>query len=84
MRQILHDRARRRKAAKRGGGDARRVPLEHIETPTGGARIDLLALDEALDKLTELAPRQARIIELRFFGGLTIEQTAEVLGLIRG
>lgn len=81
MRQILHDRARRQKAAKRGGGDARRLPLEQVETPTGGTKLDLLSLDEALDKLTELAPRQARIIELRFFGGLTIEQTAEVLGV---
>jgi RNA polymerase sigma factor (TIGR02999 family) len=80
MRQILHDRARRRRTAKRGG-DARRVPLEQMETPTGGEKIDLVALDEALERLGQLAPRQARIVELRFFGGLTIAQAADVLAV---
>lgn len=81
MRQILHDRARRRRAAKRGGGEAERVPLEQMVTPTGGETIDLLVLDEALERLTRLAPRRARIVELRFFGGLTIAEAAEVLSV---
>jgi RNA polymerase sigma-70 factor (ECF subfamily) len=80
MRQILHDRARRRRAAKRGG-DARRVPLDQVDPPSGGRAIDLIALDEALARLAELDPRQARIVELRFFGGLTTEQVATVLGV---
>lgn len=78
MRQILHDRARRRRAAKRGGG-ARRVPLEQMETPSGGSPIDLVALDDALERLKSLDARQARIVELRFFGGLTTEEIARVL-----
>lgn len=84
MRQILHDRARRRKSAKRGGAEAQRLPLENIEQPSGGAPVDLVALDEALTKLRELAPRQARIVELRYFGGLTIDEAAEVLDVSHG
>ncbi|MCP4594786.1 MAG: sigma-70 family RNA polymerase sigma factor [bacterium] len=78
MRQILHDRARRRRAAKRGG-DAKRVPLEQMETPSGGHPVDMVALDDALERLAALDERQARIVELRFFGGLTVEQVAHVL-----
>ncbi len=78
MRQILHDRARRRKTAKRGG-DARRVPLDWMVTPTNKSTIDLEALDEALERLSQLSPRQARMVELRYFGGLTIDETAQVL-----
>ncbi len=81
MRQVLHDRARRRRAAKRGGGDARRVGLDHVAEPSGGAPIDLIALDDALERLSELDPRQARIVELRFFGGLTSVQVGQVLEL---
>ncbi len=80
MRQILHDRARRRRAAKRGG-DAKRVPLEQMETPSGGHPVDMVALDDALEHLAALDARQARIVELRFFGGLTIEQVGDVLGV---
>ena len=78
MRQILQDRARRRRTAKRGG-DARRVPLSQVETPSGGSPIDLVALDDALERLKSLDARQARIVELRFFGGLTTEEVASVL-----
>jgi RNA polymerase sigma factor (TIGR02999 family) len=81
MRQVLKDRARRRRAAKRGGGDAQRVPLEQLETPSGGKSIDLIALDDALTRLAKLDARQGRIVELRFFGGLTVEEVAHVLGL---
>ena len=81
MRQILHDRARHKKTAKRGGKDAQREPLDQIEQPSGGAAIDLIILDEALSRLAEIAPRRARIVELRYFGGLTVEEAAEVTGV---
>lgn len=82
MRQILCDRARQRRAAKRGG-DAERVPLEQVQTPSGDSPVDVESLDRALERLTALAPRRARIVELRYFGGLTIEETAEALGVSR-
>ena len=78
MRQILVERARRRRAAKRGGA-ARRVTLDDAMLPDGGTPIDVLALDEALSRLAEIDATQARIVELRYFGGLTIEETAEAL-----
>lgn len=80
MRNILVDYARNRFAAKRGGG-AQRVSLE---TEFGIARqpeIDLLALDESLQKLARLDAEQSRLVELRYFGGLSIEETAEVMGI---
>jgi len=86
MRRILVDHARRHHAAKRGS-NARRVPLESIERLGDGAldveeRAELLvALDEALVRLAELDSRQAQVVELRFFGGLTEEETAEALGI---
>jgi RNA polymerase sigma factor (TIGR02999 family) len=81
MRQILVQRARSRAAAKRGGAPLR-VTLDDAVMPgqqTPG--IDVLALDEALTRLAELDPEQARIVELRYFGGLTVEETAEVVGV---
>jgi RNA polymerase sigma factor (TIGR02999 family) len=81
MRQILQDRARRRRAAKRGGGDGQRLTLDGLQTPSGQSIIDMVALDDALTQLAELDPRQARIVELRFFGGLTNDEVAEVLNL---
>lgn len=80
MRRILVDHAREHAAAKRGGG-VRPVTLVDAAgaLPTRG--IDVLALDEALARLTALYPEQGRLVELRFFGGLTIEETGEVLGL---
>ncbi|HPF38989.1 MAG TPA: ECF-type sigma factor [Phycisphaerae bacterium] len=79
MRQILQDRARRRRARKRGGGAQREPLTDQIQTPANGATLDILTLNDALEKLEELSPRKARIVELRFFGGLTIEQVASVL-----
>ena len=80
MRGILADHARRRAAAKRGG-DWKRVTMSGVGTPAGDGEIDLLALDEALTKLATLSPRQARIIEYRFFSGMTVPQIAGVLGV---
>lgn len=80
MRQILIERARARAAEKRGGARVR-VTLDEglIEAPD--ASVDLLAVDEALTRLAAIDPEQARIVELRFFGGLTIEESAEALGI---
>ena len=81
MRQILVQRARARKAAKRGGAP-HRITLDdrNIEQANLPADIDVLALDEALSRLAALDPEQAQIVELRYFGGLTVEETADVLG----
>lgn len=78
MRQILTDHARAGRAAKRGG-EAQRVPLEQVTTPSGGRGVDPLVLEEALERLERLDERQARIVELWFFGGLTVEQVANVM-----
>lgn len=87
MRHILVDYARRRKAEKRGG-DAVKLSLDEVETPSGDILIitdekaeSLVALDEALERLAEIEPREASVVECRFFGGLTIAETASVLGV---
>ena len=83
MRRLLVERARARGAAKRGGGDVR-VTLDDrvlVADPRGPAEIDLVALDRALEGLTRLDPQQARIVELRYFGGLSVEETAEALSI---
>ena len=78
MRRILIDHARALNAAKRGGG-AHVAPLDG-DTPAADARLlELLALDEALHALARISPRQARVIELRYFGGLNVEEMADVL-----
>jgi RNA polymerase sigma factor (TIGR02999 family) len=80
MRHVLVDHARAKKSAKRGGG-ARAVPIEE-GIGTSAERLDaLVALDEALSRLEQLHPRQGRVIELRFFGGFTIEETAKILNV---
>ncbi len=79
MRQILVDHARRRGAAKRGGGTVR-VALEEAGAIDARA-VELLALDQALTKLDELEPRLGKVVELRFFGGLSVGETAETLGV---
>lgn len=78
MRQILVERARARNAAKRGGG-FQRITLDDALAPADAAGVDVEALDEALARLAKLDADQARLVELRYFGGLTIEETAEVL-----
>ena len=79
MRRILVDHARALQRAKRGGG-WQRVELDSDLELEGGARLDVVAVHEALERLRALSARQARIVELRFFAGLTMEQVAEVLG----
>ena len=80
MRRLLVDSARKRNSQKRGGGRAQITLSDNLEL-TDGPGLDLVALDQALKQLTELNPRQGRIIELRFFGGLTEEEAAEVLDI---
>jgi RNA polymerase sigma factor (TIGR02999 family) len=80
MRQILIERARARGALKRGGAQPR-VTLDEALVAGGEQSIDLLALDRALEKLATLDPEQARLVELRFFGGLTVEETAEEMSI---
>jgi RNA polymerase sigma factor (TIGR02999 family) len=92
MRRVLVDSARARRAAKRAGpdGGGHRIAIEHAElfarAPDSGAAgateaVDLVALDSALRTLDAVSPRQARVVELRFFGGLSVEQAAELLGV---
>ena len=81
MRRVLVDISRRRSAERRGGRDMVRVPLEAIELPANERDADILALDRALEQLATQDARKARVIELRFFGGLSMEETAEALGV---
>jgi RNA polymerase sigma factor (TIGR02999 family) len=80
MRRILIDHARARNADKRGGGELR-VSLKEEMAATEQREVDLIALDAALDELATLDEQQSRIVEMRFFGGLSIEETAEVLAI---
>jgi RNA polymerase sigma factor (TIGR02999 family) len=80
MRRILVEQARHKRSLK-AGGEFRRQDLSDIQPAVGGPDLDLLALNEALDNLAKHDPRQAELVKLRFFAGLTIEQTAEVLGV---
>ncbi len=80
MRQILIERARARAALKRGGAQPR-VTLNEALVAGGEQSFDLLELDVALEKLAALDPEQARLVELRFFGGLTVEETAEAMSI---
>ena len=80
MRHILVDHARAKLAEKRGG-DAHRISLEDADSLSSEPDIDLLAVDEALNELAKFDEQQSRIVELRFFGGLTIEETAHVAGI---
>jgi len=82
MRQILVDHARRKGAAKRGG-DLRRVTIDENLTPDSGSEFDLFDLHEAVEKLDKQDPLLGRIIDLRFFGGLTLDETAGILGISR-
>lgn len=87
MRHILVDYARRRRAHKRGG-DVPKVSLDEVRTPSGDVITlteekaeSLVALDDALKRLAELEPREAKVVECRFFGGMTIAETASALGI---
>lgn len=80
MRHVLVDYAVRRNAEKRGGGQPP-LPLEEVAVAAAGAPADLLTLDNALRRLEALDTRQAQIVECRFFGGMTVEETAEALGV---
>jgi len=82
MRRILVNHARDRIAAKRGGS-AERVPLTIVAELIGAPEVDLLGLDEALDRLAALDGRKSQIVELKFFGGLTMDEIAATLGVSR-
>ncbi len=86
IRRILIDHARRHGAVKRGAG--RRVTLSGVDDLPDRSDVDVVALDDALNRLAENSERQARVVELRFFGGLSVEQAAQVLevspGTIKG
>jgi RNA polymerase sigma factor (TIGR02999 family) len=80
MRRILVDHARAHRAAKRGR-DAEKVPIDSADAVAAAPAADVLALDEALSRLSVIDPRQGQVVELRCFGGLTIEETAEAIAL---
>jgi RNA polymerase sigma factor (TIGR02999 family) len=80
MRQILIEKARARGALKRGGAQPR-VTLDESLVAGAEPSVDLVALDRALERLEAIDPEQARLVELRFFGGLTVEETAEALDI---
>ena len=79
MREILVDHARRHNAGKRDGGE--RIPLTQLDLAAPAADLDMVALDAALSRLAEVDPARAQLVELRYFGGLTIEETAEALSI---
>jgi RNA polymerase sigma factor (TIGR02999 family) len=81
MRRVLVDIARRRRAERRGGERAVRVPLDGIDVAASEPGADLLAVDAALQALALEDPRKAQVVELRFFGGLSVDETAEALGV---
>ncbi len=80
IRRILVDHARSRGYAKRGG-NALRVPLDDVLLASASRGVEVLALDQALESLARLDPRKSRVVELRYFGGLTVEEVADVLGI---
>ena len=80
MRRVLVEHARRRDSDKRGGSQVR-VQLDEALAVADETDVDLLAIDEALNRLTTIDPQQARVVELRFFSGLTVEETAAALGV---
>jgi RNA polymerase sigma factor (TIGR02999 family) len=81
MRRILVDHARQRRAQKRGGADLHRAPLEEALNAPVDLRLDFERLDEALKEFAAIAPDKARLVELRYFAGLSIQETADVLDI---
>ncbi len=80
MRRVLIDHARSKQSLKKGGGWVR-MPLEDLDDFQIDDSVDMIALDEALEKLSEVDPKLAQLVELKFFGGLTVEETARVLDI---
>ena len=80
MRRILVDHARTKKRAKRGGSDIK-ISLADATVAVKGQDLDVVAVDEALTRLSKIDEQQSRVVELRFFSGLTVEETAEVMGI---
>jgi RNA polymerase sigma factor (TIGR02999 family) len=80
MRQILVDHARRQRADKRGGG-ATMLSLDEVSPAAQASSVDVLALDQALHALASIDGRQCRVVELRFFAGLSIDEAAQALGI---
>ena len=81
MRRVLVDIARRRRAGRRGGPGVVHVPVDEVDVPDERIDSDLVALDRALEELAARDARKAQVVELRFFGGLSMEQVAESLGI---
>jgi RNA polymerase sigma-70 factor, ECF subfamily len=81
MRRVLVDIARRRGAARRGGPEAVRVPIDDVDVAVPEPDADLVALDGALERLANEDSRKARVVELRFFGGLSMDEVAQTLGV---
>jgi RNA polymerase sigma factor (TIGR02999 family) len=79
MRRVLVDHARRKRAGKRGGFSGDPISVSQVPDPAGGQDIDVLNLHQALDDLAALDPRQANVVELRYFGGLKIDEIAEAI-----
>jgi RNA polymerase sigma factor (TIGR02999 family) len=82
IRRIMVDHARHRRYAKRGGS-AVRIPLDEEAVEPAKRGVELLALEDALASLARIDPRKCKLVELRYFGGLTVEESAEVLGISR-
>jgi RNA polymerase sigma-70 factor (ECF subfamily) len=81
MRRVLVDIARRRCAQRRGGTNALHISVDDVDVPIPAPGLDLMAIDAALDALAVKDPRKARVVELRFFGGLSVAEAAEALGV---
>jgi RNA polymerase sigma factor (TIGR02999 family) len=80
MRRVLVDHARHQKREKRGGSE-NDLPIDGLQIAEAEKSVDLVALDEALDRLAKLSPRQARVVELRYFSGLSNDECADILGV---
>lgn len=80
MRRVLVDAARARQSAKRGAG-SQAVSIDSVQLPAPDADVDVIALEEALEELAAIDPRPSQVVELRFFGGFSVEETADALGI---